>query len=268
MKNAWYYLPWWSIVPIRVRSRVAVRSKRRHGALALSSAARGFVTVARATRFDRAIAGGRVELDSTVARAAFAGFFVLFENQTGEYRASNMARTWAHSSMVSLTISAESGDGVLSPRSRANLKEAFERPTSSRALWVVVESTKMASRGASGKSQLWWCKLETRTSRYESSVAGWASSSCLREATAAQVADGSGRSTGRARARRGGYTAFAAARGGGGGIFDVDYALWGREGGAVRRPALYLVCARADACTASTAECCFIPSASPRMRHS
>ena len=93
VKNAWYYSPWWSIVPIRVRSRVAVRSKRRHGALALSSAARGFVTVARATLFDRAIAGGRVELDSTVTRAAFAGLFVLFENQMGEYRASNMART-------------------------------------------------------------------------------------------------------------------------------------------------------------------------------
>ena len=114
-----------------------------------------------------------------------------------------MARTWAHSSMVSLTMTAESGDGVLSARSRANLKEAFERPTSSRALWVVVESTKMASRGASGKSQLWWRKLETRTSRYESSVAGWASSGYLREATAAQVADGSDHSTGGARARWG-----------------------------------------------------------------
>ena len=75
VKNAWYYLPWWSIVPIRVRSRVAVCSKHRHGALSLSSSARGFVTVARATRFDRAIAGGRVKLDSTVARAAFAGLF-------------------------------------------------------------------------------------------------------------------------------------------------------------------------------------------------
>ena len=130
-------------------------------------------------------------------------FFMLFENQRGEYRASNMARTWAHSSMVSLTMTAESGDGVLSARSRANLKEAFERPTSSRALWVVVESTKMASRRASGKSQLWWRKLETRTSRYESSVAGWASSGYLREATAAQVADGSDHSTGGARARWG-----------------------------------------------------------------
>ena len=73
VKNASYYLPWWSIVPIRVGSRVAVRSERRHDALALSSAAHGFVTVARATRFDGAIAGGRVELDSTVARAAFVG---------------------------------------------------------------------------------------------------------------------------------------------------------------------------------------------------
>ena len=162
--------------------------------------------------------------------------------------------------MVSLTMSAESGDGVLSARSRANLKEAFERPTSSRALWVVVESTKMASRGGSGKSQLWWRKLETRTSRYESSVAVWASSGCLRDATAAQVADGSDRSTGGSRARWEWCTALAAARGGGGGIFDVVYTLWGREGGAVRRPALYLVCARAEACTASTAECLFCPT--------
>ena len=171
-----------------------------------------------------------------------------------------MAWTWAHCSMVSLTMSAESGDGVLSARSRANLNEAFERPTSSRALWVVVESTKMASRGGSGKSQLWWRKLETRTSRYESSVAVWASSGCLRDATAAQVADGSDRSTGGSRARWEWCTALAAARGGGGGIFDVVYTLWGREGGAVRRPALYLVCARAEACTASTAECLFCPT--------
>ena len=56
VKDAWYYLPWWSISPIRcpegVRSRVAVRGECRHDALALPSAARGFVTVARATRFD------------------------------------------------------------------------------------------------------------------------------------------------------------------------------------------------------------------------
>ena len=48
-----------------------------------------------------------------------------------------------------------------------------------------------------------WCrKLDTRTSRYESSVAMCASRRGLRDATAAQVADGSDRSTGDARAGR------------------------------------------------------------------
>ena len=179
-----------------------------------------------------------------------------------------MVRTWSHSSMVSLTMSAESGDGVLSARSRANLKEAFERPTSSRALWVVVDSTKTASRGASGKSQLWCRKLETRTSRYESSVAMWASCRGLRDATAAQVADGSDRSTGGARAGRVWCTALAEARGGGEGIFAVADALWGREDGAVWRTDLYALCAREDACTASSAERFLMPSASAGMRHS
>ena len=87
------------------------------------------------------------------------------ENQVGEYRALYMVRTRLHSSMVSLTMSAESGDGALSARSRANLREAFERPTSSRALSVVVDKTKMASRGAVGKPQLWCRRLDTRTPR-------------------------------------------------------------------------------------------------------
>ena len=92
-------------------------------------------------------------------------FLMLSENQGGEYRALYMVRIKSHSSIVSLTISAESGDGALSARSRANLREAFERPTSSRALWVVVDNTKMAFRGAGGKSQLWCRRLDTRTSR-------------------------------------------------------------------------------------------------------
>ena len=129
-------------------------------------------------------------------------FFMLSENHVGEYRAHYMIRTWSHSSLVSLTMSAESGQGALSAKSRANLKEVFERPTSSRALWVVVDIMKMAFRGAGGKSQLWCRKLDTRTSRYESSVAMCASCRGLRDATAAQVADESDRSTGGARAGR------------------------------------------------------------------
>ena len=79
---------------------------------------------------------------------------MLFKSQVGENRAPYIVLTWSPSSMVSLTMSAESGEGALSARSRANLREAFERPTSSRALWVVVDNTKMACRGAGGKSQL------------------------------------------------------------------------------------------------------------------
>ena len=165
-------------------------------------------------------------------------------------------------------MSAESGEGALSARSRANLREAFERPTSSRALWVVVDRTKMASRGASGKSQLWCRKLETRTSRYESSVAMWASCRGVRDATAAHVADGSDRSTGGARAGRMWCTALAEPCGGRGGIFAVAVPLWGREDEVVCRPVLYALCAREDACTASSVERFFMPSASARMRHS
>ena len=87
------------------------------------------------------------------------------ENQVSEYRALYIVRTRSHNSMMSLMMSAESGDGALSARSRVNLREAFERPTSSRALWVVVDKTKMVSRGAVGKSQLWCRRLDTRTSR-------------------------------------------------------------------------------------------------------
>ena len=195
-------------------------------------------------------------------------FLTLFVNQVGEYQASNMVRTGSLSSRVSLTMSAKRREGALSARSRVNLGEAFERPTFSRALWVVVDRTKMASRGASGKSQLWCRKLETRTSRYESSVAMWASCRGLRDATAAQVADGSDRSTGGARARRVWCTALAEARGGRGGIFAVAVALWGREDELVCRPVLYALCAREDACTALSAERFLMPSASARMRYS
>ena len=90
---------------------------------------------------------------------------MLSVNQVGEDRALYMVRTKSHSSMASLTMSAESVDGVLSARSRANLREAFERPTSSRWLWVVVDNTKMAFREEGGKSQLWCRRLDTPTSR-------------------------------------------------------------------------------------------------------
>ena len=120
---------------------------------------------------------------------------MLFKNQVSENRALYIVLTWSHSSMVSLTMSAESGED-------ANLREAFERSTSSRALWVVVDRTKIASRGAGGKSQLWCRKLDTRTSRYESSVAMCASWRGLLDMTAAHVAGGSDRSTGGACAGR------------------------------------------------------------------
>ena len=173
-KDAWCYLPWLSLIPVqfpgRFRSGVAVRGERRHDALGFPSAARGFFAVARLSRLDGTVASGRVELDSAATRTTFAGLLDVSENHFGEYRALYMCCTSSHSSMVPLTVSTERGEGVLSARSRANLRAAFERPTSSRASKIVVVKTKMASRGAVGKSQLWCRKLDTRTSRYESSV--------------------------------------------------------------------------------------------------
>ena len=139
VKDAWYYLPRLSLSPVRcpggVRSRVAVRGERRHDALALPSAARGIVQVARLTRLDGTVAGGRVEFDSAVTKTAFAGLFNVFREPFGGVPGGvYMFCTGSHSSMVSLTMSAERGEGGLSARSRANLREAFERPTSSRAL--------------------------------------------------------------------------------------------------------------------------------------
>ena len=41
---------------------------------------------------------------------------MLSENHVGEYRAQYMVRTWSHSSMVSLPMSAESREGALSAK--------------------------------------------------------------------------------------------------------------------------------------------------------
>ena len=59
---------------------------------------------------------------------------MLSENHLGEYRTLYMFCTRSHSSRVPLTMSAERGEGALRARSRANIREVFERPTSSRAL--------------------------------------------------------------------------------------------------------------------------------------
>ena len=75
----------------------------------------------------------------------------------------------------------------------------------------MVAKTKMASRGAVGKSQLWCRKLDTRTS----SMVMWAVGRGLREVTAAQVAGGSGRLTGGSCVGRVWCAARAEARGGG-----------------------------------------------------
>ena len=79
VKDAWCYLPWLSLTPVQfpggIRFGVAVRGERRHNALGLPSAARGTFAVARLTRLDGTVAGGRVELDSVVRRTAFAGRF-------------------------------------------------------------------------------------------------------------------------------------------------------------------------------------------------
>ena len=48
----------------------------------------------------------------------------------------------------------ERGEGVFNARSRANRKEGFHRPTSSKASKVVVAKAKMAFPGIGGKSQL------------------------------------------------------------------------------------------------------------------
>ena len=45
-------------------------------------------------------------------------------------------------------------EGVFRTRSRVNRKEAFDRPTSSKASKVVVAKAKMAFRGIGGISQI------------------------------------------------------------------------------------------------------------------
>ena len=126
--------------------------------------------------------------------------------------------------MIPFAMSLDRDEGVFSARSRANRKEVFERPTSSKASKVVVAKAKMASRGV-GKSQLWCRKLDTRTSRYESSVGTRVCWSGPREVTAAQVAGGSDRPAGGACVCRERCPAWAGARGGGGSMTAVAAAV-------------------------------------------
>ena len=49
-------------------------------------------------------------------------------------------------------MSRKRGEGGFDARSRVNCKEIFDRPTSSKALKVVVAKAKMAFRGVGGKS--------------------------------------------------------------------------------------------------------------------
>ena len=49
-------------------------------------------------------------------------------------------------------MSRERGEGIFDARFRVNSKEAFDRPTSSKAPKIVVAKTKMAFRGVGGKS--------------------------------------------------------------------------------------------------------------------
>ena len=81
------YLPWWSLSPIRcprgIRSRVAVRGKRRHDALALSSAARGFITVARLTRFDGESLADESNSTRRLRGRLLRVFLMFSENQRG-----------------------------------------------------------------------------------------------------------------------------------------------------------------------------------------
>ena len=49
-------------------------------------------------------------------------------------------------------MSRERGEGVFDAKSSVNCKEAFDRPTSSKAPKIVVAKAKMAFRGVGGKS--------------------------------------------------------------------------------------------------------------------
>ena len=79
-------------------------------------------------------------------------FLVAVENHFGEYLALYICFTSSHSSMVPLAMSVERGEGVFNARSRANRREAFERPTSSRASKVVGAKARMVCCGVIGKS--------------------------------------------------------------------------------------------------------------------
>ena len=77
VENAWINLPRRSFFPVRfperVRSGVAVCRERHHHMLGLSTPARGFFAVARLTRLDGTVAGGGVDLYSSVPSTALAG---------------------------------------------------------------------------------------------------------------------------------------------------------------------------------------------------
>ena len=76
------------------------------------------------------------------------------DNHFVGYRELYICCTCLHSLRIPLAMSLERGEGVFSTRSRANRKEAFDRPTSSKVPKVVVAKATMASRGVGGKSQL------------------------------------------------------------------------------------------------------------------
>ena len=118
---------------------------------------------------ERSLAGESICTRRVQARI-WRARLIAVENHHGEYRALYICCTCPHSSMIPFAMSLDRDEGVSSARLRVNRMEAFERPTSSKASKVVVTKTKMASRGVVGKSQLWCRKLDTRTSRYESSV--------------------------------------------------------------------------------------------------
>ena len=82
----------------------------------------------------------------------FRGLVKASENNFGGCRALYICCTWSHSSRVPLAMSRERGKGVFDARSGANRREAFDRPTSSKAPKVVVAKAKIAFRGVGGKS--------------------------------------------------------------------------------------------------------------------
>ena len=70
-------------------------------------------------------------------------------------------------------MSRERGVGVLNSKSRANRREAPDRPTSFKAAYVVEARSQLEFRVGSGNPQLWCRKLDTLTFKQESSVRRW-----------------------------------------------------------------------------------------------